>query len=436
MFNFLKDKIKSAISGFSKKIEEGTEEQTEEQREEDKIVEEREEDIYEEKGRDKLVEDAEITPAEEGFVEGYEKAEKPVPRKVKEKEREKQVEEEKEEEPKEYVEPKKGFFGLPKKSFGFLGFKKKEEKPSEEKEVKETTKAEEEKKGIFKKIKQTITTKKINEGQFNTLFWDLEIALLENNVAVDVIEKIKKDLKVNLVEKPLARTRTEQVIKDTLRDSINEILEIEKIDLIEKIKSKKPFVVCFVGINGSGKTTTIAKVAKMLKDRGFSCVMAAADTFRAASIEQLQEHADNLDIKLIKHDYGADPAAVAFDAIKHAEAKDIDIVLIDTAGRMHSNVNLIDEMKKIIRVAKPDLKIFVGEAITGNDCIEQAKKFDEAITIDAIILSKLDVDEKGGAALSVSYVTKKPIIYVGMGQEYEDLKEFDSSMVLDNLGLS
>ncbi|MBI2650794.1 signal recognition particle-docking protein FtsY, partial [Candidatus Woesearchaeota archaeon] len=146
--------------------------------------------------------------------------------------------------------------------------------------------------------------------------------------------------------------------------------------------------------------------------------------------------ADKLGIKMIKHDYGSDPAAVAFDAIKHAKAKSIDAVLIDTAGRMHSNVNLLDEMKKIIRVAKPDLKIFVGESITGNDCIEQAKTFNESVGIDGIILAKADIDEKGGAAVSVSYVTKKPILFLGIGQKYTDLQEFDSEVIIKNLGLT
>ena len=191
--------------------------------------------------------------------------------------------------------------------------------------------------------------------------------------------------------------------------------------LLEEIKNKKKSLyIAFFGINGSGKTTSIAKLANMLMSKNISCVMAASDTFRAASIEQLQVHADKIGIKLIKHDYGADPAAVAFDAIKHAMAKDIDVVLIDTAGRMHSNKNLIDEMKKIARVAKPDIKIFVGESITGNDCVEQAKTFNEAVGIDGIILAKADIDEKGGAAISVSYVTKKPIIPWN-GQEYKDL---------------
>jgi fused signal recognition particle receptor len=142
-----------------------------------------------------------------------------------------------------------------------------------------------------------------------------------------------------------------------------------------------------------------------------------------------------LGVKLIKHDYGSDPAAVAFDGIKYAEAKGIDVVLVDTAGRLHSNVNLMDEMKKIIRVAKPDMKIFIGESITGNDCVEQAKQFNEAIGIDGIVLSKADVDEKGGAAISVSYVTGRPILFIGTGQTYDALQRFEKGIVLSNLGL-
>lgn len=292
------------------------------------------------------------------------------------------------------------------------------------------------KKAFFTKIKEKIITKKISENQFTDLFWDLEVALMENNVAVEVIGKIKEDLKDSIVEKPIIRSKVEETIMGTLKSSIEDLLKIEQFDFLEKVKEKKPFVICFIGINGSGKTTTIAKIAKLLEKNNLSCVLAASDTFRAASIEQLQKHADNLKVKLIKHNYGSDPAAVAYDAIEHAKSKNIDVVLIDTAGRVHSNANLTEEMKKIIRVAKPDLKIFVGESITGNDCVEQAKKFNEAISIDAIILSKADIDEKGGAALSVSYVTKKPIIFIGTGQEYEDIKKFEPDMVINNLGLA
>ena len=166
-----------------------------------------------------------------------------------------------------------------------------------------------------------------------------------------------------------------------------------------------------------------------------SSVIAASDTFRAAAIHQLDEHGEKLGIKVIKHDYGSDPAAVAFDARKYAEAKKIDVVLVDTAGRLHSNVNLMDEVKKIIRVVKPNLKVFVGESITGNDCVEQSKKFNEVVGIDSIILTKADVDEKGGAAISISYITGKPIIYLGVGQGHDDLRIFDEKELVRSLGL-
>jgi fused signal recognition particle receptor len=304
-------------------------------------------------------------------------------------------------------------------------------------EKKETPKEEpQEKKGFFSALKEKILTTAINEQQFEDMFFDLELALLENNVAVEVIDKIKYDLKVSLVDHPIRRNKVEETVLVSLKDSIRSLFE-EPFDLVLQIKKKqeKPFIISFVGINGSGKTTSIAKMASMLTEKGFSVVLAAGDTFRAASIEQLSQHGDRLGLKVIKQRYGADPAAVAFDAIKHAQAKNVDVVLIDTAGRMHSNTDLIQELKKIVRVSKPDLKLFVGESITGNDCVEQAKTFHEAVGIDGIILTKADIDEKGGAAVSVSYVTKKPILYIGTGQEYKDLKPFDAALVMENLGL-
>ncbi len=405
MFKFLKEKLKGAISRISEGVEK-------EGRVEEKIIEKPIEEPKEEKGF--------FAKLKETFTGKKEEKEPEI--KALKKTIEKNLEEAKKEKPKHEA-------------------KKIEEVTIKQEPIKEISKKletkEEEKKGFFETIKEKIITTKINEEQFEKLFWEMELALMENNVAVEVIEKIKNDLKQNLVDTPIKRTKVEETVSSALKNSIEELFQNSNVNLLDGIKNKKekPYVITFFGINGSGKTTSIAKLANMLKEEKLSCVMAASDTFRAASIEQLQHHADKIGIKIIKHDYGSDPAAVAFDAIKHAKAKNIDVVLIDTAGRMHSNVNLIDEMKKIIRVAKPDLKIFVGESITGNDCVEQAKTFNEAVGIDGIILAKADIDEKGGAAVSVSYVTKKPILYLGTGQKYGDLEKFDAEVVIKNLGL-
>ena len=306
-----------------------------------------------------------------------------------------------------------------------------------EKKVEKSKIKEEKKQGLIAKIKEKLTTFTLNEAEFEKVFWELERALLENNVAMATIEKIHDNLKEQLVSKSIKKGKLEQEIKEILKQTLEQIL-LEPFNLIKKIKERKerePFVMAFFGINGSGKTTTIAKIAYLLKKNEIGCVLAASDTFRAASIEQLQEHADKLKVELIKHKYGADPAAVAFDAIAHAKARNIEVVLIDTAGRMQSNVNLMEEMGKIIRVAKPDLKIFVGEAIIGNDAVTQAKEFNDKIGIDAIILTKADVDEKGGASISVSYVTGKPILFLGTGQDYKDLEVFDKKKIIGSLGL-
>lgn len=310
---------------------------------------------------------------------------------------------------------------------------KAEEKIMEE--IKEESPAPEEK-GFFAKIKQSLTTKTISADKFEELFWELELALLENNVSVEVIEKIKADLKTELVDKPLPRD-VESVIEKTLKKTLQEILSVEKIDLLDRIKhqSKKPYVIAFFGINGAGKTTSIAKLTYYLQQQGKTIVLAACDTFRAAAIQQLEEHADKLKVKIIKHDYGSDAAAVAYDAVKYAEKNNIDVVMIDTAGRLHSNTNLMAELEKILRVAKPDLKLFVGESITGNDCIEQARQFNSLVEMDGAILTKADVDEKGGAPLSIAYTIKKPILFLGMGQEYKDLEEFSAEKIMERLGL-
>ena len=256
-------------------------------------------------------------------------------------------------------------------------------------------------------------------------------------MALEVIDKIKNDLKEELVDKPIKRKEIESKILKSLKQSITNLFEVDSIDIIDKIKNKKdePYVVCFVGVNGSGKTTSIAKLANHLKKNGLSVLLVAGDTWRAASIQQLEEHGTNLGIRVIKHNYGSDPAAVAFDGIKAAKANNVDVVLIDTAGRQHSNKDLMRELEKIVRVSTPDLNIFVGESTTGNDCVLQAQQFGDTVELDGAILTKSDVDEKGGAAISIGYVTGKPILFLGTGQEYEDFEEFNADKFLKFLDI-
>ncbi len=295
-------------------------------------------------------------------------------------------------------------------------------------------------KRFFKKITSKISKIKISGTEFEVYAQELEMLLLENNVALQVSEQIIEKLKEDIINKELLKKEVESEIKDSLKQIIRDIL-IEPFDLAKKIKEKistplpKPYVILFCGINGSGKTTTIAKIAEFLKSKGISCVMAAADTFRAASIEQLKEHGSKIGVKVISHEYGSDPASVGFDAIKYAKKNFINCVLIDTAGRMHTAKNLIREMEKISRVTKPDIKIFVGESITGNDAIEQIKSFDWAIGIDGIVLTKADIDEKGGTSLSVGYVTKKPVLFLGTGQAYDKIEPFNKEKFIKRLGL-
>ena len=290
-----------------------------------------------------------------------------------------------------------------------------------------------EKKSFFQRLKSKFSYK-ITEDNFNEIFNDLEMLLLENNIALEVVEEIKKKLHQKLIGKEIKKENLESEIKTELKNSLNEIL-IEPDNPLDVIGSKKPFVVLFYGINGSGKTTSIAKFAYLLKKHKHSVVLAAADTFRAASIEQLSEHARRLEVPIVKHDYGSDPASVGFDAIQYAKKHKIDVVLIDTAGRMHTQANLLKEMEKIARVTNPDLKIFVAESIAGNDATEQAKAFNEIIQVDGNILSKADIDEKGGTIISVSYANHKPIFYLGIGQNYEDLKFFNKQEYIASLGL-
>ncbi len=278
----------------------------------------------------------------------------------------------------------------------------------------------------------------INEDILEEILWDLEIGLLESDVALPVIEAIKANVKEQLLSMSVQGRSANEVVEKVLRTAVRRVLNIGSFDfdgfVREKLASgKKPVVVMFVGVNGTGKTTSIGRIAWRLKQQGLSPVLAAGDTFRAGAIEQLSQHGDKLGVKVVKHSAGADPAAVAYDAIEHAKARHKDVVLLDTAGRMQTNTNLMDEMDKIRRVANPDLVVFVGDSLAGNDAVEQARKFDEVVDINGVILTKVDVDAKGGAALSVAYTINKPLLFIGMGQDYPDLKPFDAGWMVDRL---
>ena len=288
--------------------------------------------------------------------------------------------------------------------------------------------------GMFSFVRE----KTIQEKHVEDILFELEMELLQADVAMEVATEVVENVKVNLVGKKIKRSNdiTEYTFY-ALRDAVSEIIDVPSKSMTEMIEDKKkqgePLVVMFVGINGTGKTTTIGKLSNYYLKKGYTPVIAASDTFRAGAIEQVTHHADNVGVKIIKHQKGSDPAAVAFDAVEHARAQGKELVLIDTAGRMQTNVNLMDEMKKIKRVSKPDLVIFVGDALTGNDAVEQAKKFNDAIDIDGVILTKADADSKGGASLSIGYVIKKPIMFLGVGQGYDDIMEYDPDWMLNQL---
>ncbi|WP_394340011.1 signal recognition particle-docking protein FtsY [Methanobrevibacter sp. UBA188] len=288
--------------------------------------------------------------------------------------------------------------------------------------------------GLFSFVRE----KTISEKHVEDILWELEMELLQGDVAMEVATEVVDSVKNDLVGKKIKRSNdiTEYTFI-ALRNAVSDIIDIPGKSMTEMIEEKKaqgePLVVMFVGINGTGKTTTIGKLANYYLKKGYTPVIAASDTFRAGAIEQVTYHADNVGVKIIKHKKGSDPAAVAFDAVEHAKAQGKELVLIDTAGRMQTNVNLMDEMKKIKRVANPDLVIFVGDALTGNDATEQAIKFNDAIDIDGVILTKADADSKGGASLSIGYVIQKPIMFLGVGQGYDDIKEYDAEWMLDQL---
>lgn len=275
----------------------------------------------------------------------------------------------------------------------------------------------------------------LEEKDLEEPMWALEMALMESDVALPVAEEIVREVKSDLVgKKKKIGADTGAIAEQSLRNALLTILSRNYLDFDEYIKTKeKPVKILFVGVNGTGKTTSIAKVAKYLMGQSYSVVLAAGDTFRAGAIEQLEVHGNNLGLKVVKHKTGGDPAAVIFDAIEYAKAHSKDVVLADTAGRLHTNINLMDQMRKIVRVTKPDLLIFVDEAIAGNDAVERARLFNESVPIGGSILTKTDADAKGGSAISIAYITGKPVLFLGVGQTYPDLVKFEPGWLVDRL---
>ena len=448
MFDSLKKKLKAAIEKVSKSVKE---EEVKEEIKEPVIgekpelkeeIQERKEEIRDYIEEIKKEEIPKIKEEKREEIKPGIKAEEKYEEEIKELTK---IEEEIIEEPKEKKEEKRGLFSrifkkekpaerAPEKIIHEelkpeVKIKEKEEKKEEIEEPKE------EKRGFFGKVVKKVVEKKLTEEEIEKILKELKIVLMENDVAFETVEKISSDLKNDLIGQEVKRGSVETTITDSLRKSILNCMKQPRIEMEKMIeekyeKTKEPLLIVFCGFNGTGKTTTIAKLAHRLKK--YNPILAAGDTFRAASIEQLEEHGRRVGVKVVKHKYGSDSAAVIFDAVKHAKSIGSKVVLADTAGRSHSNVNLMDELKKVIRVNKPDMKILVLDSITGNDIYDQAKLFNYAVQVDGIIMTKADVYEKG-AALSASHTIKKPILYLGVGQNYDDLKEFNPEEIVNNL---
>ncbi len=294
-------------------------------------------------------------------------------------------------------------------------------------------------KAQFSKLYDTIARTDLKGKDLENVLNEFQLELIESDVAVSVAEYVASELGTKLNDVQFARftdprSRVREILSEVLLSVLDKAGHLDVFELVEKKRaSGEPAILVFVGINGTGKTTSIAKLAHLLQKKGRTVILAASDTYRSGSMEQLEEHARRIGVKMIKHQYGADPAAVAFDAVNYAKAHGVNAVLIDTAGRMGTNTNLLEEMKKIVRVTKPDLTILVVDALTGNDAVEQGKVFSKAVNIDGIILAKLDADVKGGSAVSLSYIMGKPVAMVGIGQKYDDLEPFRADFIVKNM---
>lgn len=289
-------------------------------------------------------------------------------------------------------------------------------------------------KGVF------VSNVTLSESEIDGFLENLKISMLQSDVSFETTEAFLEDLKKNLLESRLDAKNIQGDLVAAVRKSLFDILDRsgKGVDIKsfarERVQTgNTPVKILFLGPNGTGKTTTIAKIAYALKKDGISSVMSASDTFRAAAIEQTEHHANKVGVPVIKSKYGADPASIAFDAIAYAKAHNIQTVLIDSAGRQETNKNLIKEMEKMVRIAQPDLTIFVGESTTGNQLSEQVREFAKFMKIDGIILTKLDVDAKGGNAISIAYTTGIPLLYLGTGESYEALVPYTTAFIVNSI---
>ncbi|MGP8068888.1 MAG: signal recognition particle-docking protein FtsY [Candidatus Bathyarchaeia archaeon] len=286
---------------------------------------------------------------------------------------------------------------------------------------------------------QKISQRELSDKDIGQVLDEFLLVLVQNDVAYDVAQKICDGLRQKLGTTQVRRFSDATLpAKTVLRDVLLDLLKGSGAEAFFKVLDEgkaqhKPVIILFVGVNGTGKTSTVAKIGYLLQQKGYSVLIAAADTYRTGSIEQIEEHARRIGIKTIKHDYGGDSAAVAFDASNYANAHGTNAVLIDTAGRMQTNKNLLEEMKKIARVAKPNLTILVVDALTGNDAVEQGRSFSEAVPIDGVILTKLDADVKGGSAISIAAIISKPIFFATVGQEYKDIISFEPEQMVEKI---
>jgi fused signal recognition particle receptor len=274
----------------------------------------------------------------------------------------------------------------------------------------------------------------VSEKDLSDALSDLEITLLESDVALPATDAIIAHVRTGLVGRHRKIGESvDSLVVAALKTALLEVLG-SGFDLTGYIRGHdKPVKILFTGVNGTGKTTTVAKIGYHLKKQGFTVVIGAGDTYRAGAIEQIGVHAERLGIKIIQHQEGADPSAVLFDTVQYAQSHKIDVVLADTAGRFHNKANLMSQLEKIKRVMKPDLVVYVDEAVAGNDAVTRAFEFDKTVGADAVVLTKADMDSRGGAAISIAHTIGKPLMFLGVGQAYDDIMPFEPASVVDEL---